>query len=186
MGKTAHTENTKTPKKKKNTVIISQYRCSDVLMREIQDAWAMHTYQNYVSLIIITAICAFFTWRETSGHKTALAVLFAVVGIGCFVAVVVSFISVGKKKGAAIRQFQERYQENGFEYVITIEGSRIRSYKDGSPDIDLHKNDVRGSFESERFFFFQLTGEQLLPLKKDAFVKGTVEDCRSYIPQIKR
>lgn len=186
MANTNNSENTEIRKKKKETVIISQYQYTDVLMQEVEDAWAMHAYRNYISLIIITLICVFFTWREAASYKMTLAVLFAVVGIVCLAAMIASFISINKKKGAAIKQFHETYRGKGFEYVITIEGNRIRSYKDGAPGVDLRKNDIRGTFESERFFIFQLTGEQLLPLKKDSFVKGNIETCRSYVPQLKR
>ncbi len=186
MTNTVNSENKATPKKNKETVIINQYQYTDVLMQEVEDAWAMHTYRNYISLIIITLICAFFTWRETSAHKTTLAILFAIVGLGCLAAIVASFINITKKKSAAVRQFHDTYHGKGFEYVITIEGNRIRSYKDGAAGVDLRKNDIRGTFESERFFVFQLTGEQLLPLKKGAFVKGSIESCRSYVPQLKR
>ncbi len=186
MANTNNSENAETKRKKKETVIISQYQYTDVLMQEVEDAWAMHAYRNYISLIIITLICAFFTWREAAAHKMTLAVLFAVVGIGCLAAIIASFISINKKKSAAIKQFHETYHGKGYEYVITIEGNRIRSYKDGAAGVDLRKNDIRGTFESERFFVFQLTGEQLLPLKKDAFVKGNIESCRSYVPQLKK
>lgn len=186
MANTNNPENAESRRKKKETVIISQYQYTDVLMQEVEDAWAMHAYRNYISLIIITLICAFFTWRETASHKMTLAVLFAVVGIVCLAAMIASFISINKKKRAAVKQFHETYHGKGFEYVITIEGNRIRSYKGGAAGIDLRKNDIRGTFESERFFVFQLTGEQLLPLKKDAFVKGSIEACRSYVPQLKR
>lgn len=186
MANTKKSENTENRKKNKETVIISQYQYTDVLMQEVEDAWAMHTYRNYISLVIITLICAFFTWREGATHKMTLAVLFAVVGIICLSAVIASFISINKKKSAAVKQFHETYHGKGFEYVITIEGNRIRSYKDGIPGVDLRKNDIRGTFESERFFVFQLTGEQLLPLKKDSFVKGNIESCRSYVPQLNR
>ncbi len=180
------TEPTETPKKRKETVIISQFQYTDALLQEVEDAWAMHTYKNYISLIIITLICAFFSWREASTHKMTLAVLFAVVGIGCLAAIIASFININKKKNAALKQFHDAYHGKGFEYVITIEGNRIRSYKDGAAGVDMRKNDIRGTFESERFFVFQLTGEQLLPLKKDAFVKGNIENCRTYVPQLKR
>ncbi len=186
MTNTNHSENTETSREKKDTVIISQYQYTDVLMQEVEDAWAMHAYRNYISLIIITLICAFFTWRESASRKTALAVLFAVVGIICLAAIIASFISISKKKLTAVKQFHETYHGKGFEYVITIEGNRIRSYKDSVPGVDLRKNDIRGTFESDRFFVFQLTGGQLLPLKKDAFVKGNIETCRSYVPQLKR
>lgn len=186
MTNTVNSENKTNPKKNKETVIISQYQYTDVLMQEVEDAWAMHTYRNYISLIIITLICAFFTWREGSTHKTTLAILFAIVGLGCLAAIVASFININKKKSAAVRQFHDTYHGKGFEYVITIEGNRIRSYKDGAAGVDLRKNDIRGTFEYERFFVFQLTGEQLLPLKKGAFVKGSIESCRSYVPQLKR
>ena len=186
MANTNNSENVETRRKKKETVIISQYQYTDALMQEVEDAWAMHAYRNYISLIIITLICAFFTWREAATHKMTLAVLFAVVGIGCLAAIIASFISINKKKSAAIKQFHETYHGKGYEYVITIEGNRIRSYKDGAAGVDMRKNDIRGTFESERFFVFQLTGEQLLPLKKDAFVKGNIENCRTYVPQLKR
>lgn len=186
MTDTTNLENKTPQKKNKETVIISQYQYTDVLMQEVEDAWAMHTYRNYVSLIIITLICAFFTWREASTNKTTLAVLFAIVGLICLTAMIASFVNINKKKNAAIKQFHDTYHGKGFEYVITIEGNRIRSYKDGAAGVDLRKNDIRGTFESERFFIFQLTGEQLLPLKKGAFVKGNIESCRSYVPQLKR
>ena len=63
-------------------------------------------------------------------------------------------------------------------------GIYIRCF--GRRHIDLRKNDVRGVFETERFFVFQLTGGILLPLKKDAFIKGDVEACRNYIPELKK
>ena len=78
------------------------------------------------------------------------------------------------------------YSKDGYDLMITIEGTRIRSYKNNAPDVDLRKNDVRGVFETERFFVFQLTGGILLPLKKDAFIKGDVEACRNYIPELKK
>lgn len=178
---------TETPKKgKKETLIINQYQYTDVFMEEVQDAWAKQTFRNYIPLIIIGLICTFFTWREFVTHKMTLAVLFAIVGIGCFIAIIASFISTVKNKKTAISQFHETYHGKGFEYKITIEGSRIRSYKDGIESVSLRKRDVRGTLETERFFVFQLSGEQLLPLKKDAFLKGNVESCRNYIPQIKR
>ena len=83
-----------------------------------------------------------------------------------------------KRKKAEIQAFRDSYSKDGYDLMITIEGTRIRSYKNNAPDVDLRKNDVRGVFETERFFVFQLTGGILLPLKKDAFIKGDVEACR--------
>lgn len=173
-------------KEKKATSIINQYQYTDVLMEEVQDAWAKQTFRNYIPLIIIGLVCTFFTWRESATHKMTLAILFAIVGIGCFAAIIASFINTVKNKNAAIRQFHEAYHGKGFEYRITIEGSRICSYKDGVESINLRKRDIRGVMETERFFVFQLTGAQLLPLKKDAFLKGDVTACRNYLPQVKR
>lgn len=173
-------------KEKKATSIINQYQYTDVLMEEVQDAWAKQTFRNYIPLIIIGLICIFFTWRESVTHKATLAILFALVGICCFAAIIASFISTVKNKNAAIQQFHEAYHGKGFEYKITIEGSHICSYKDGAESINLRKRDIRGTMETERFFVFQLSGEQLLPLKKDAFLKGDIKSCRNYIPQVKR
>ena len=91
-----------------------------------------------------------------------------------------------REKNAEIQAFRDSYSKDGYDLMITIEGTRIRSYKNNAPDVDLRKNDVRGVFETERFFVFQLTGGILLPHgKKDAFIKGDVEACRNYIPELK-
>ena len=49
---------------KKSTTIVNQYQYTDPLMVEVQDGYAAQTYKNYITLIIIALICAFFTWRE--------------------------------------------------------------------------------------------------------------------------
>lgn len=165
------------------TLIINQYQYTDVLMEEVQDEWAKQSYKNYIALIIIMLVCAFFTHREFVTDKLALAVLFAIIGIGCLVAVVAAFISTNRRKAAAISDFRKTYRGKGFEYKIAIEGGRIRSYKDGAESIDLGRSDIRGSFETERFFVFQLTGQQLLPLKKGSFIKGNLDACKKYVPQ---
>lgn len=97
-----------------------------------------------------------------------------------------SLVSTNKRKKAEIQAFRDSYSKDGYDLMITIEGTRIRSYKNNAPDVDLRKNDVRGVFETERFFVFQLTGGILLPLKKNAFIKGDVEACRNYIPELKK
>ncbi len=184
----ANAENiTSSPKEnEKNTLIVNQYQYTDVLMEEVQGAWARQTFQNYIPLIIIGLICAFFTWREFTTRRMTLAILFAIVGIGCFAAIIASFVITVRNKHTAIRQFHETYQGKGFEYKITIEGNHIHSYKDNTESVNLRKRDVRGTMETERFFIFQLSGGQLLPLKKDAFLKGNLTACKNYIPQIKR
>ena len=171
---------------KKSTVILNQYQYTDPLMVEIQDGYAAQTYKNYITLIIIALICAFFTWREYNTHKGVLCILFAVIAVLCIIATIVSLISTNKNKKAAIQAFRDSYPKEGYDLMITIEGTRIRSYKNNAPDVDLRKNDVRGVFETERFFVFQLTGGILLPLKKDAFIKGNAEACRNYIPELKK
>lgn len=175
-----------TAKNAKETLIINQYQYTDPLAEEVQDAWAKQSYKNFIPLVIITLVCAFFTYKEFTSHKMTLGILFAIVGIGCLIAMIAAFISTSKKKAAALKQFHDTYHGKGFEYKITIEGSQIRSYKDGAESVNLRKSDVRGTFETERFFVFQLSGEQLLPLKKGSFIKGNVEACRNYIPQTKK
>lgn len=185
MGNTSNAENT-LKKHNSETLIMNQYHYTDVLMEEVQSEWAKQSYMNFIPLMIIILVCAFFTWREFSNDKTVLAVLFAIIGVGCLVTIIVAFISTNKKKNAAISQFHDTYQGKGFEYKIAIEGNHIRSYKDGVESVNLRKGDVRGSFETERFFVFQLSGERLLPLKKGSFIKGNIEACRTYIPQAKK
>ena len=115
-----------------------------------------------------------------------LCILFAIIVVLCVIATIVSLVSTNKRKKAEIQAFRDSYSKDGYDLMITIEGTRIRSYKNNAPDVDLRKNDVRGVFETERFFVFQLTGGILLPLKKDAFIKGDVEACRNYIPELKK
>ena len=155
---------------------MNQYQYSDPLMVEVQDGYAAQTYKNYITLIIIALICAFFTWREYNTHKGVLCILFAIIVVLCVTATIVSLVSTNKRKKAEIQAFRDSYSKDGYDLMITIEGTRIRSYK----------NNVRGVFETERFFVFQLTGGILLPLKKDAFIKGDVEACRNYIPELKK
>lgn len=178
-------ENTEkaTPNRSEEVMILNQYQYTDVLMEEVQNAWAKQCYTNFIPLIIIVLVCAFFTYKEFTTHKTTLAVLFAIIGIACLVSMIAVFISTNKKKAASIKQFHEAYQGKGCEYKIAIEGNHIRAYKDGVESVDMRKGDVRGTLETERFFVFQLSGEQLLPLKKGAFIKGNVEACKNYIPQ---
>jgi len=166
---------------KKSTTIVNQYQYTDPLMVEVQDGYAAQTYKNYITLI-----CAFFTWREYNTHKGVLCILFAIIVVLCVIATIVSLVSTNKRKKAEIQAFRDSYSKDGYDLMITIEGTRIRSYKNNAPDVDLRKNDVRGVFETERFFVFQLTGGILLPLKKDAFIKGDVEACRNYIPELKK
>lgn len=171
---------------KKSTTIVNQYQYTDPLMAEVQDGYAAQTYKNYITLIIIALICAFFTWREYNTHKGVLCILFAIIVVLCVIATIVSLVSTNKRKKAEIQAFRDSYSKDGYDLMITIEGTRIRSYKNNAPDVDLRKNDVRGVFETERFFVFQLTGGILLPLKKDAFIKGDVEACRNYITELKK
>ena len=166
---------------KKSTTIVNQYQYTDPLMVEVQDGYAAQTYKNYITLIIIALICAFFTWREYNTHKGVLCILFAIIVVLCVIATIVSLVSTNKRKKAEIQAFRDSYSKDGYDLMITIEGTRIRSYKNNAPDVDLRKNDVRGVF-----FVFQLTGGILLPLKKDAFIKGDVEACRNYIPELKK
>ena len=140
---------------KKSTTIVNQYQYTDPLMVEVQDGYAAQTYKNYITLIIIALICAFFTWREYNTHKGVLCILFATI---------VSLVSTNKRKKAEIQAFRDSYSKDGYDLMITIEGTRIRSYKNNAPDVDLRKNDVRGVFETERFFVFQLTGGIMLTL----------------------
>lgn len=183
-----NTENTADKSKKRHTetLIFNQYQYTDALMEEVQREWAKQSYINFIPLIIIAFVCAFFTWREFSTNKTILAILFAIVGVVCLIAIIASFISTNKRKATAIRQFHDTYHGKGFEYKITIEGDHIRAFKDNIQSADLCKSDVRGGFETERFYIFQLSGEQLLPLMKGAFIKGTVDACKNYIPKSKR
>lgn len=171
---------------KKSTVIVNQYQYTDPLMVEVQDGYAAQTYKNYITLIIIALVCAFFTWREYNTHKGVLCILFAIIAVLCVIATIVSLISTNKNKKAAMQAFRDSNSKEGYDLMVTIEGTRIRSYKNNKPDVDLRKNDVRGVFETERFFVFQLVGGVLLPLKKDAFIKGNVEACRNYIPELKK
>ena len=60
---------------KKSTTIVNQYQYTDPLMVEVQDGYAAQTYKNYITLIIIALICAFFTWREYTTHKGVLCIL---------------------------------------------------------------------------------------------------------------
>lgn len=175
-----------TGKNNKETLIINQYQYTEPLMEEVQDAWVKQSYKNFIPLIIIAFVCAFFTYKEFTSHKMTLAVLFAIIGIGCLAVIIAAFISTSKKKSATLRQFHDTYHGKGFEYKITIEGNQIRSYKNGTESVNLRKGDVRGSFETERFFVFQLSGEQLLPLKKGSFIKGNVEACKNYFSENKR
>lgn len=171
---------------KKNAAIVNQYQYTDALMEEVQDAWAKESYKHYLPLIIVILVCAFFTRRELVTGKAVLSVLFAIIAIGGLAAVILTFLSTMKRKKAAVRKFHEDWKGKGFDYMITIEGVHIRSYRDNSPDVDLRKSDIRAMFESERFLIFQLTGERLLPLKKGAFIKGTLEDCRNYPTHLKK
>lgn len=175
-----------TASSKKNTVILNQYQYTDPLMVEVQDGLTSQASKSYATLIIIALICVFFTWREYTTHKGILCVLFAIIAALCVIATIVSLISANKDKKAAIQAFRDTYSKEGYDLMITIEGTRIRSYKNNAPDVDMRKNDVRGVFETERFFVFQLSGGILLPLKKDAFIKGSVESCRNYIPELKK
>lgn len=152
----------------------------------MQDGYSRTDLQELYTLIIIARFCAFFTWREYNTHKGVLCILFAIIVVLCVIATIVSLVSTNKRKKAEIQAFRDSYSKDGYDLMITIEGTRIRSYKNNAPDVDLRKNDVRGVFETERFFVFQLTGGILLPLKKDAFIKGDVEACRNYIPELKK
>lgn len=185
MGTTTKTSNKKAAASQKSAAIINQYQYTEAMMEEVQDALASQTWKNYIILIVITLICAFFTRREYITGKHVLSILFAVVAAGCLIAIIFAFVSMMKRKKAAVRQFHEEWGQNGFDYMITIEGVHIRSYRNNAPDADIRKSDVRAFFESERFFIFQLSGEKLLPLKKDAFIRGNLEDCRNYLPHLK-
>ena len=68
---------------KKSTTIVNQYQYTDPLMVEVQDGYAAQTYKNYITLIIIALICAFFTWREYNTHKGVLCILFAIIVVLC-------------------------------------------------------------------------------------------------------
>lgn len=175
-----------TVKNTTETLIFNQYQYTDVLMEEVQSEWAKQSYMNFIPLIIVALVCAFFTWRELSTDKTVMAILFAIIGIGCLVAMIAAFVSINNRKSTALKEFHDTYKGKGFEYKITIEGAHIRAFRDNVQSIDLRRSDVRGSFESERFYVFKLAGEQLLPLKKGSFIKGDVDACRNYIPQQKK
>lgn len=181
-------ENTEksTGKSTADTLVFNQYQYTDVLMEEVQNGRARQSYMNFIPLIIITLVCAFFTWREFSTHKTVLAVLFALIGIGCLLTMIAVLVSTINRKKAAIKEFHDTYHGKGFEYKITIEGSQIRAFRNNVQSIDIRRSDIRGSFETERFYIFLLSGEQLLPLKKGAFIKGNLDNCRNYIPKEKK
>ena len=78
---------------KKSTTIVNQYQYTDPLMVEVQDGYAAQTYKNYITLIIIALICAFFTWREYNTHKGVLCILFAIIVVLCVIATIVSLVS---------------------------------------------------------------------------------------------
>lgn len=168
------------------TLIFNQYQYTDELMEEVQREYARRSYRNFIPLVIVALVCAFFTWREFSTGKAVLGVLFAITGIGCLIAIIAAFIITNNNMRTAIRQFHDTYHGNGFEYKITIEGTHLRAFRDNIQSIDLRKSDIRDAFETERFFIFQLNGEQLLPLKKGSFIKGSVESCRNYIPKSRK
>ena len=62
------------------------------------DGYAAQTYKNYITLIIIALICAFFTWREYNTHKGVLCILFAIIVVLCVIATIVSLVSTNKRK----------------------------------------------------------------------------------------
>ena len=120
---------------KKSTTIVNQYQYTDPLMVEVQDGYAAQTYKNYITLIIIALICAFFTWREYNTHKGVLCILFAIIVVLCVIATIVSLVSTNKRKKAEIQAFRDSYSKDGYDLMITIEGTRIRSYKNNAPEM---------------------------------------------------
>ena len=92
---------------KKSTTIVNQYQYTDPLMVEVQDGYAAQTYKNYITLIIIALICAFFTWREYNTHKGVLCILFAIIVVLCVIATIVSLVSTNKRKKAEIQAFRD-------------------------------------------------------------------------------
>lgn len=168
-----------------NVVIMNQYHYTNNLMEEVQDGRSSQTYHNLGTIIVLLIITGFFTHREYITHKMTLCVLFGIIAVGCLVAIIATLI--GTKKGAdkAKKAFRDEYADNGCQVQVMIEASHIRAYRDGKKYADFRRHELLNAFETERFFVFQAYGEVLIPLKKDAFVEGTLNDCRSYMPDKK-
>lgn len=167
-----------------NEIVINQYQYSDALMEEVQDGYAKRSYSILVILAIITAVCAFFTYREFTTDKLPLAVLFAIVGIGAFAAIIATLISSQKNCARAKEEFRKTYGK-GFEYRIELDSKKIKTYIDGKEAGTYARRDILESLETERCFVFLIRGQVILPLKKEksAFLKGSLKDCKNYCPQ---
>ncbi|MDO4473337.1 MAG: hypothetical protein Q4B75_01590 [Eubacteriales bacterium] len=168
-----------------NVVIMNQYHYTNPLMEEVQDARSAQTYRNLGTIIVLLLITAFFTYREYVTHKMTLCVLFGIIAVGCLIAIIATL--VGTKKGAekAKRAFRDEFKNKGCQVQVMIEASHIRAYRDGKKYADFRRHELLNAFETDRFFVFQAYGEVLIPLKKDAFEEGSLNDCRSYMPDKK-
>ena len=90
----------------------------------------------------------------------------------------------GKK--AEIQAFRDSYSKDGYDLMITIEGTRIRSYKNNAPDVDLRKKLMCAVyFETETFLRVPAYRRYTAATEKDAFIKGDVEACRELYSGIK-
>lgn len=165
-----------------NDTIINQYQYTDTLMEEVQDCYARRSYSSLLILAIVTVVCAFFTYREFTTDKLALAVLFALVGAGGLAAIIATLFHSRKNCTKAKRAFKETYGK-GFAYRIEIGSKNIKTYIDGKESAVYARRDILESMETERFFVFLIRGQVILPLKKDAFLKGSAADCKNCCPQ---
>lgn len=165
-----------------NETVINQYQYTDALMEEVQDGYARKSYSSLIILTIITAVCGFFTYREFITDKLPLSILFGIVCVGSFIAIIATLISSRKNAAKAKKAFRDTYGK-GFEYRIEIEGKKIKTYRDGKAAETYNTRDILESIETERCFVFLIRGQVILPVKKGAFLKGSVADCKKYCPQ---
>lgn len=168
-----------------NVVIMNQYHYTNPLMEEVQDARSAQTYRNLGTVIVLLLITAFFTYREYVTHKMTLCILFGIIAVGCLVVIIATLIGTRKGAEKAKQAFRDEFKNNGCQVQVMIEASHILAYRDGKKYADFRRHELLNAFETDRFFVFQAYGEVLIPLKKDAFEEGSLNDCRSYMPDKK-
>ena len=133
-----------------NVVIMNQYHYTNPLMEEVQDARSAQTYRNLGTIIVLLLITAFFTYREYVTHKMTLCVLFGIIAVGCFIAIIATL--VGTKKGAekAKQAFRDEYKNNGCQVQVMIEASHIRAFRDGKKYADFRRHARAFQFQGEQ------------------------------------